>query len=687
MHGLIESLPTAIVFIEDGLIVEWNSAATSLYGWSAHEVVGLKFLDVLTEIDDRDQLASVLDDAAERGKWTGNFRLRRKDGALLVSSFQASLVHDGDLVRLAWVATDPLDQHLADQEREVLVSAQNAVRRDLEATLGLLEALLECAPVGIAVLDLELCCTHANTTFQEMISVRSSPVGAYLDDLATLPAEVAADLRRVVTTGRSISDRRLALRTGSGGPPRSINANYFPIYASHDLPAGAGLTWTDITAAELAEGERNVLVKQATSAQHRLALLSSTSAVLMGTTNVDALIERVSRVLAPAASDWCVIELFGRSGMIEHVAASHSDRLTALRLRDSLRGQPSEPTRDGVIARARRTGQAQLLTGTVLDAAVERLATADSHRMLSELDLTSVLVVPIRTRADVIGVLILANSGSVGLTDEDLDVAVEIAHRTALVVDRVITFHTEHVLAGQLQQALLPRDLPAIAGCEIATRYSASADAATVGGDWYDVLQLSPSRAMICVGDVVGHDTDAAVAMSRLRYLIHAFATESAAMSSDGVPDPAEILERVDRLVYNDMTAWGTCVLALLDTEAGELRWTNAGHPPVLLCRDDSVRALAGAEGAMLGASKTPLRHVATTKLFAGDRLLMYTDGLVERRDEALDVGLARLAESMRDYRNQPLERMCSEVITAMLRDTRQSDDIALLAAELSPTH
>ncbi|MCU1398772.1 MAG: regulatory protein [Acidimicrobiales bacterium] len=685
MQGLIESLPSAIVFVEDGVIVEWNRAATSLYGWSAHEVTGLKFLDVLAEIDDRDQLEAVLDDAAERGKWSGNFRLRRKDGALLVSSFQASLVQEGDQERIAWVATDPIDQHLAEQEREALVSAQNAVTRDLEATLGLLEALLECAPIGIAVLDLELCCTHANTTFQEMISVRSSPVGAYLDDLATLPAEVAADLRRVVTTGRSISDRRLALRTGSGSPPRSINANYFPIYASHDLPAGAGLTWTDITAAELAEGERDVLVKQATAAQHRLALLSSTSAVLMGTTDVDTLIERVSRVLAPAASDWCVIELVGRTGMIEHVAASHSDRHAAQELRDSLRGQTTEPTGDSVIGRARRTGQAQLLTGAVLERAVERVVHLDSHRMFGELDLTSTLVVPIKTRAEVIGVLILANSGPVTLTEEDLDVAVEIAHRMALVVDRVITFQTEHVLAGQLQQALLPRDLPAISGCTIATRYSASADAATVGGDWYDVLQLSPSRAMICVGDVVGHDTDAAVAMSRLRYLIHAFATESAATSTDGIPDPAEILERVDRLVYDDLTAWGTCVLAVLDTAEGELRWTNAGHPPVLLCRDGTVRALVGGDGAMLGVSKTAQRHVATTKVFAGDRLLMYTDGLVERRGESLDVGLARLTETMHDYRNQPLERMCTELIAAMLLGTRQTDDIALLAAELYP--
>jgi serine phosphatase RsbU (regulator of sigma subunit) len=462
-----------------------------------------------------------------------------------------------------------------------------------------------------------------------------------------------------------------------------ISANYFPIFAGPNRPAGAGLTWSDVTAARVAEGERAELAQRADDAHRRLAVLASASSVLMTTSDVDALLDRLARVLAPSAADWCVIELIGRTGLIDHVAVSHADRDRARLVRDSLVGTPADASPQSPVAEVRRTGQARLLTSADL-ARAEARDTRDERRsgLARGLDMTSAVVVPIRTRGENLGVLTLAGSGSVALTEDDLDIAVEIAHRAALALGRAITYRNEHVIAEQLQQALLPEHLPSVDRTAIEVRYSATADTATVGGDWYDVIALSPTRVLLSVGDVVGHDTLAAVGMGRLRYLIQAFASEAAADDVSDAPEPNDILSRIDRLVFVEPSAWATCVLAVLDTDPGRLRWSIAGHPPPLLVRDGTVRQLVNGGGAMLGVLRDGMRHVSTVNMFSGDRLLLYTDGLVERRGETLDRGIGRLVDAARTYAHQPLDRFCNEITASMFSRADQTDDMALLAAD-----
>jgi PAS domain S-box-containing protein len=682
VQSLIQTLPSAIILMDGDTITAWNTSAAALYGWAAHEAVGSAASELILDPVDVPAFREVLATVADRGKWEGNFRVARRDGTLLVSSFVATTVRDGDQRRTAWVATDVVDQHLAEQEREVLVSTQSAAARQLETTIGLLEALLESAPVGIAVVDLDLVWTHANGTFVEMVGADVPPIGEHVDDLTTMPVDAVADLRRVVATGHMIRDRRLALRGTNGGVARHINASYFPITAGPDEPTGAGLMWIDVTAAEMAEGERERLVRRASAAQSRLALLSSTSAVLMGSADLDRLLDRLARVIAPATCDWCVIQMIDRDGEIDSVAVSGADRTRAETLRQALLGGPAAMSPDSPVATALRTGQAQLVSGAPLQRSLGEARAVPTHAGFATIGLTSVVVVPIRARGASIGILMLGNSGGDDLSDDDLDVGVEIAHRAALAFERAITYRNEHALAQELQQALLPGRIPQIDGIRIATHYSAAADAATVGGDWYDVLRLSPSVVALCIGDVVGHDIAAAAGMGRLRNLIHAFAVE--AVKTGGAPDPGPILDRVNGIVDDDPSAWATCVLAVIDLTTGEMVWSTAGHPPPLLCRDGDVRVVDDITGSMIGVPSRRPRETGRMKLFAGDRLLFFTDGLFERRDEPIDIGLARVTEALHMYRNQPLGRMCTEITSRMLGDERQSDDIALLAAEIT---
>jgi serine phosphatase RsbU (regulator of sigma subunit) len=205
-----------------------------------------------------------------------------------------------------------------------------------------------------------------------------------------------------------------------------------------------------------------------------------------------------------------------------------------------------------------------------------------------------------------------------------------------------------------------------------------------VGGDWYDVVQVSPTAVVLCVGDVVGHDTNAAVGMGQLRNLIRAFVAE--ATDGGGSPDLPAILGRIDRIIYDDPSAWATCVIALLDTARQTIRWVNAGHPPMVLVRDGVMIVPEAAPGTMLGVTRVAERTVSEMQLFDGDRLLLFTDGLIERRGEPFDRSLVRLSDALWAHRDRPLDQICAAITDTLLEGFDQADDIAILVAEIGAT-
>ncbi len=225
-------------------------------------------------------------------------------------------------------------------------------------------------------------------------------------------------------------------------------------------------------------------------------------------------------------------------------------------------------------------------------------------------------------------------------------------------------------VAETLQHALLPQQLPAIGGMEIAARYLPGADGADVGGDWYDVIPLPDGRFIFLIGDVSGHGVEAATVMASLHYASRAYAVEG--------HHPAVILDRLRGLL--DLPRDGhfaTVACGLADVAAHQVTLANAGHLPPLICAGTGASFAAVPTGPPVGIGGPAASSAALIRVPPGGTLLCYTDGLVERRGEILDVGLKRLAEAAGGAPG-PLDARLDRIISE-LTEQRPQDDIALM--------
>ena len=240
-------------------------------------------------------------------------------------------------------------------------------------------------------------------------------------------------------------------------------------------------------------------------------------------------------------------------------------------------------------------------------------------------------------------------------------------------------------LTESLQQALLTPP-PEPDHLQVVVRYRPATQAAQVGGDWYDAFLQPDGATMLVIGDVVGHDSTAAAQMGQLRGLVRALAYT--ADDSSAGDTPAAVLSRVERTARGlDVAALATVVLARVERVPDEpvsgrrtLRWSNAGHlPPVLLLADGSTSLLDRRPDLLLGVDPATARHDHTADLPDGSTLLLFTDGLVERRGEDLDRGIDRLRTALEDLGRLPLEELCDRLLDRLAADTGE-DDVAVVA-------
>lgn len=237
----------------------------------------------------------------------------------------------------------------------------------------------------------------------------------------------------------------------------------------------------------------------------------------------------------------------------------------------------------------------------------------------------------------------------------------------------------ERRIAETLQRSMLPERLPEIPGMRLAATYVPASSDMEVGGDWYDVIQLSSGRVGVAIGDVAGHGLRAATSMGQLRMALRAYALEE--------DEPSVVVERVHRLVHHMLVAeMATLVYVVYDADADEVRFANAGHPPPLLIDSEGeVSFLEGGLAPPLGVVPHPsFAAQATVPFPAGSTLVLFTDGLVERRGDSLQAGLARLKEAAAAA-GPDVDALPSRLVGALLSEDEISDDVALLAVSAVP--
>ncbi|KUM84569.1 MULTISPECIES: SpoIIE family protein phosphatase [Streptomyces] len=410
----------------------------------------------------------------------------------------------------------------------------------------------------------------------------------------------------------------------------------------------------------------------------RLALLAETTTRLTSTLDVEETLRRLVALVVPRLADWAVVDLITERDEVWRTAVVHAEGDALVRHEDLQGPMPPVPEESPMpLSRALR-GVASALAGPqTYQRAPDSGIAVEQRRLFEATGIRSAAIAPIRSTRAVLGALTLGRAEDpVDFTTVDLPLIEDIARRAGLALDNARLYQRQRKVAETMQNHLLPQ-MPRVPGLQMTARYLPAPDASQVGGDWYDAFTLSDGATALAVGDVVGHDLEAAAGMAQLRNMLRAYAWAHQ-------EPPSRIVARLDAAVMHitDVTM-ATMIFARIeerDDGHWELTWTNAGHPPPLLISHDGLaRYLTDGHGILLGTGVGAARTDASAVLPPGSTLLLYTDGLIEAVGRSLDEGLRNLRRHAAALAHRPLASFTDQVLRRV-RHIRNDDDVALLA-------
>ncbi|WP_098026923.1 SpoIIE family protein phosphatase [Streptomyces sp. st115] len=540
--------------------------------------------------------------------------------------------------------------------------------------------LFDGNPAAVAVLDHELRYTYVNPALERLNGLTAaSHIGRTFSQVLPGLRGQASALRDVLADGRpreeTIHGQTWA---ASDADQRFWRATYHRL----DIDGSAcGLMAIVVEITDISRQREEL--KQA---RGHVALLS-TAAVAIGTTlDMDTTCKELADFVVPDLADVAAVDVFPAE--VGHAVRRPAPGVVRLR-RAALRG-------DGELdEQMQRFGYPGQYVDFAADSAVTRCLaenepvvddwehhqrrragiTSDRITASKALGLRQALVVPLTARSRPLGTLTLVRAeGSPVFDGQDVAVARELAVRAGVDLDHARRYDHEHSIARELQRSLLSEPWGPRPHVEIATRYLPADRGVLVGGDWFDVIPLQDGRHLKAMGDVMGHGVEAAVAMSQYRSLLRLLAGED-------LP-PHRILEQLDTMVERSgLDRAATCLLAVVDRFGGVCEVASAGHlPPVFIDPGAAgARVVPVPVGPPLGTGVGGYR-TASVPCGPGTVLFMYTDGLVERRGEDIDVSVRRLA-SLAMPPGGRLEDLLDQVLDRFGADAE--DDIAVLASRI----
>ncbi|MGW1542011.1 SpoIIE family protein phosphatase [Streptomyces sp. NPDC002309] len=648
---------TALAVVDrGGVVTRWTAEAERLLGHRAEDML----------FRPAERLAAHPGEGAGwfGREWSGRTRLRRRDGRTVQVSLRVTALPGPDAT-VDW-----------------LVSLLGAAQSTPAVSVA------ENSPFPTAVWDSELRMVWLNAALARAYGPSwPQRLGLPLEEspLYADTEQVTALFRQVLESGVPVIDHELDPRDRRWR--RTYALSVFPVENARDGEPGVCSTNVDVTTSR--------------RARERVTLLSRAGTRIGTTLDIMQTAQDLADVLVPALADYVTVDLADAAEVDEEplarlgttgsgaVPAFHRGGVASIRegVPESLwaRGEPVYVPPRSPFLEVLSTGRSYL--EPVLNTSPGSWLDDDAGRRekIVSLGMHSLLVVPMQARGEILGVTVLVRTETLLPFDEnDREVAEEVVSRAALSLDNARRYTREHTAALALQRDLLPRNPSGGTALDVVWRYLPSDRRVGVGGDWFDVVELSGARIALVVGDVVGHGISAAAGMGRIR----------AAMLTLAALDlsPAEVLAHLDdllaRLAAEDLESkampttisGATCLYIVYDPVTRLCRAARAGHPPpALVDPSGEVTLLDIPAGAPLGLGGQTYDDVEL-ELSEGSTLVLYTDGLVETRDRDIDFGLERLRGALTQRPGAPLRDLRSAVV-GTIPPGEQADDVMVLLA------
>ncbi|MBN0046707.1 SpoIIE family protein phosphatase [Streptomyces actuosus] len=654
----MEQVAAAAVVDTRGVVTGWSEGARRLTGRRAEEAVGRSARDLLAEPLPPRVLRSLI----------GTVLLRHRDGSAVSVRIRGCPLQGADGTPYAYAVTaEP--------------SAGTGPSAGHEPTLA--GQAFQQASMSMSVFDTRQRYLRLNDATCQVLGVdQEDLLGRHYADTAEDTEHsqgLLGHLREVARTGCPVRYESF-VRAPTGLREHAWNIEMWPVRDARDELTGVGLAAFDST--------------DQYWARQRLALLNEAATTIGTTLDVVRTAEELVSLVTPRFADFVSVDLLEWVLGADEPPAAAPEEIVLRRVAhgSSHQGTPEASVRLGETdlyppysppARALREGR-PVLSGAG-DPGFDRwVAERDAHAPEGSSyreGAHSLLAVPLRARGTILGVAVAVRiTQPRPYADDDAALAEELASRAAVCVDNARRFARERTTALVLQHSLLPRGLPGQAAVDVAHRYLPCGSLAGIGGDWFDVIPLSGSRVALVVGDVVGHGIPSTATMGRLCMAVRTLADVDLA--------PDELLTHLDDLVTHlaangdggEVAELGaTCLYAVYDPVDRSLRLAAAGHPaPAVVLPDGTAHLVPMSAGPPLGVGGLPF-EAAELQLPEGSVVALYTDGLVENRDQDVDQATEELRRALTTP-TENLDTLCDRVLKAVLPE-EPADDVALLLA------
>lgn len=666
-QAILEIADNAFVSLDaEGRVLEWNPRAEKLFGYSREEAIGATLADLI--IPERYHMLHRT--GLERVRTTdeaGVFRRQlsveavRRDHTEFPVEVSATIVRDhGAPVIHAWIRDV--------SERAALLSRVEAQLRGREPGFGeILDALAEAVTIRDA---------HHHIVYANRAAVRQMGFDSLEEMQRTPPQSIFSEYLVHDEHGREVTmDAIPSVRLLEGKPAEPLVIRTIhrttgelrwellkaaPLQSEDGRPIASVMIIEDITRERIAE--------------LRDRFMARASQTLMTSLDYEETLRNVAWLAVPEVADWCVVELVDAHGARQRLVVAHRDS-AKLELAERLRRyEPDQLDPDRGVGRVLYTGASELYQD-ISDEALVQAAVDDEHlALLRAVGFRSAILVPLKARGRVFGVMTLVTAESMRRFDEDdREFADQVAARAAIAVDNARLATARRETAQTLQRSLLPDVVPDIDGWSIATLYRAAhaEEEVEVGGDFYDFYESD--GWVVLLGDVTGKGIEAAAVTSLVRH--------GGRILSRYEQSPSRILAGLN-VALREQAGLLLCTALCVRLHSDRAVIASAGHPHALVVRDDGRLREIGGVGPLLGAWSAVGWTDQTAPIAGDETLFLYTDGVIDTpgRDDRFGVG--RLKRLLSEHAGHPPEHLLSVLDAALERFQVgiQADDTAALA-------